>query len=61
MSELSEWKRALREPNALVWVAFFILVVVFGFAVLYGDDGRHESGMQAAHMVHREGTRPFRR
>jgi hypothetical protein len=35
MSDLPEWKKALREPNALAWIGLFILVVVIGVGSLY--------------------------
>lgn len=37
MSKIPAWKRALEEPNAAGWIAFFVLVVVIGFAALYFD------------------------
>ena len=35
MSEAPVWKRALREPNAIGWIAFFFLVVAVGFGSVY--------------------------
>ncbi len=29
------WKRALREPNAIVWIALFLVVVAIGAGSLY--------------------------
>ena len=45
MSELPAWKKALREPNAIGWIAFFFLVLAIGFGSVYfggsGRPGRH--------------------
>jgi hypothetical protein len=35
MADLPLWKKALREPNAIGWIAFFLLVVAIGFGSLY--------------------------
>jgi hypothetical protein len=35
MSETPAWKKTLREPNAVGWIAFFFLVVVIGFGSVY--------------------------
>jgi hypothetical protein len=42
MPEQPAWKTALREPNAIGWIAFFILVVGIGAGTLYfgSDDTR---------------------
>ena len=51
MPEQPAWKAALREPNAIGWIAFFILVVGIGAGTLYfgSDDTRTaESGAATA-------------
>jgi hypothetical protein len=35
MSEPSAWKTALREPNAIAWIALFFVVAAVGFGSLY--------------------------
>ena len=35
MPDLPFWKMALREPNAIGWIAFFFLVVAIGFGSVY--------------------------
>ena len=40
MSEAPAWKTALREPNAIGWIVFFLLAVAIGFASVYfGSSG----------------------
>jgi hypothetical protein len=40
MTEAPAWKKALREPNAIGWIAFFLVVVAIGFGSLYfGSSG----------------------
>jgi hypothetical protein len=29
------WKRALREPNAIAWIALFLLVIAIGAGSIY--------------------------
>jgi|AP12_2_1047962.scaffolds.fasta_scaffold162093_2 hypothetical protein len=41
MSDTPEWKKVLREPNAIGWIGFFTLVIAIGFATLYFG-GRHD-------------------
>jgi hypothetical protein len=40
------WKEALKEPNAIGWIGFFILMVLIGFGALYFDRG-HSSPIGA--------------
>jgi hypothetical protein len=35
VSESPAWKKALREPNAIGWIAFFFVVAAIGFGSLY--------------------------
>jgi hypothetical protein len=37
MPDLSAWKKALREPNAIAWIAFFFLVLAIGIGSIYFD------------------------
>jgi hypothetical protein len=47
MSELPAWKKALQEPNAIAWIAFFFLVLAIGFGSVYF--GGSEPAGQASH------------
>jgi hypothetical protein len=29
------WRKALKEPNAIGWIGFFLLVIAIGFGTLY--------------------------
>jgi hypothetical protein len=49
MSELPAWKKALQEPNAIGWIAFFFLVLAIGFGAVYFG-GSQPTG-QAAHRA----------
>jgi hypothetical protein len=33
------WKQALKEPNAIGWIGFLILMVLIGLGALYFDRG----------------------
>jgi hypothetical protein len=49
MPEPPPWKRALREPNAIAWIALFFVVVAVGFGSLYfGNHGPATQGTQHA-------------
>jgi hypothetical protein len=50
MSGKLEWKKVLREPNALIWIAFLLLVVGIGVGtVVFG--GPHEAVQNQAHAL----------
>ena len=51
MSDTPEWKRVLREPNAIGWIGFFILVIVIGFAALYFGGG-HDPAKPPVPVTH---------
>lgn len=48
MSEKSEWRKALREPNAMGWIAFFGLVVAIGAATLIFGSAPEPKGAKPA-------------
>ena len=55
MADQPEWKKALREPNTLVWIAFLLLAVgigvgtmVFGGPRVPADDHAHALGGSSA-------------
>jgi len=52
MSDTPEWKKVLREPNAIGWIGLFILVIAIGFAALYFGGGGHEQAKPAAAVTH---------
>ena len=35
MTEAPEWKKALKESNAIGWIAFIVLVFAIGFGTVY--------------------------
>ena len=38
MSDLPDWMKVFREPNALGWIAFLVLVIAIGVGtILFGD------------------------
>jgi hypothetical protein len=50
MSDKSEWKKVLREPNAPVWIAFLLLVAGIGVGTLVFG-GPHEVAQNHAHAL----------
>jgi len=52
MSDTPEWKKVLREPNAIGWIGFFILVIAIGFAALYFGGGGHDPAKPTAPVTH---------
>ena len=51
MADMPGWRKALREPNAVAWIAFFFLVLAIGFGSAYwGGSG---PGGPAAHHASR--------
>jgi hypothetical protein len=58
MSDEPEWKKALREPNTFVWIAFLLLVIGVGVGTLMFEGGpvavkdraQATSGSSAAHL-----------
>ncbi len=48
MSEKSEWRKALREPNAMGWIAFFVLVVAIGAATMIFGSAPEPKGAKPA-------------
>jgi hypothetical protein len=50
MSEPPAWKKALREPNAIGWIAFFFLAVAIGVGSIYfgGSEPAGQHGQHAA-------------
>ena len=52
MSGKSEWRKALREPNAMGWIGFFVLVVVIGAATLiFGPAPERKGPKPASHAA----------
>ena len=50
MSGKSEWRKAFREPNAMGWIAFFVLVVAIGAAtMIFGSTPEPKGAKQASH------------
>jgi hypothetical protein len=35
MTDLQEWKKAMKESNAIGWIAFFVLIVAIGVGTVY--------------------------
>ena len=35
MTEKPEWKKALRESNAIGWIGFLVLVIAIGVGTIY--------------------------
>ena len=52
MSDTPEWKNVLREPNAIGWIGFFVLVIAIGFAALYFGGGSHNPAKPPASVTH---------
>lgn len=52
MADTPEWKKVLREPNAIGWIGFFILVVVIGFATLYFGGNNPDQAKPATTASH---------
>jgi hypothetical protein len=52
MSDTPEWKKVLREPNAIGWIGFFILVIAIGFAMLYFGGGGHDQAKPLTPVTH---------
>jgi hypothetical protein len=50
MSDEPQWKKALREPNALVWIAFLLLMVGIGVGTMVFG-GPHEAAQNHAHAL----------
>ena len=46
MSDTPEWKKALREPNAIGWIGLFILVIAIGFGGAVFRRQRHDRPSQ---------------
>jgi hypothetical protein len=51
MSDTPEWKRVLREPNAIGWIGLIILVIAIGFGTLYFGGG-HDQAKAPAPTTH---------
>jgi hypothetical protein len=47
MADMPEWKRILREPNALVWIAFLLLAVGIGVGTMVFGGPREAAGTHA--------------
>jgi hypothetical protein len=52
MADTPEWKKVLREPNAIAWIGFFILVVTIGFAALYFGGNGHDQAKAPTAVSH---------
>jgi hypothetical protein len=52
MTETPEWKKALREPNAIGWIGFFLLVVAIGVGTIFFGGGSGGSGPAKAPFNH---------
>jgi hypothetical protein len=52
MSNTPEWKKVLREPNAIGWIGLFILVIAIGFAALYFGGSGHGPAKPRAPVTH---------
>ena len=50
MSGKLDWKKALREPNAFVWIAFLLLIVGIGVGTMVFG-GPHEVVKNRAHAL----------
>ena len=53
--DMSAWKKALEEPNAAGWIAFLMLMFLFGFLALYfdaGDEKQAEGPVPAFQAAH---------
>ena len=52
MVDTPEWKKVLREPNAIAWIGFFILVIAIGFATLYFGGNSHDQAKPSTAVSH---------
>ncbi len=57
MSDAPEWKKLMREPNALGWLAFLVLMVAIGVGAIFFDNGPvPKAGSSAAQIAHGTST-----
>jgi hypothetical protein len=52
MVDTPEWKKVLRERNAIAWIGFFVLVIAIGIGTLYFGGNGHDPAKPATTVSH---------